>query len=299
MAKKERLKNGLDMLFEDNFHDESGSGGENGGVTKIRISLIEPDKNQPRTQFDPDKLAELSDNISRHGLLQPILVRPLENGGYRIVAGERRWRAARMASLEEVPVVMRELSDLEAAQISLIENLQREDLNPLEEARAYQRLIDEFGMTQERVAESVCKSRAAVANSVRLLKLAEPVQKLLENKAITVGHAKLLCGIDDEKIQTSLADDCVKNKLTVRELEKVIADKAKADGKTQKKTKKPDFADPFRKFSVETEMSFKQLYGIDAKVNREKGGKVSMKLTFGSEEELQNALAKLSEKFDN
>ena len=299
MAKKERLKNGLDMLFEDNFHDEPDSGGENGGVTKIRISLIEPDKNQPRTQFDPDKLAELSDNISRHGLLQPILVRPLENGGYRIVAGERRWRAARMASLEEVPVVIRELSDLEAAQISLIENLQREDLNPLEEARAYQRLIDEFGMTQERVAESVCKSRAAVANSVRLLKLAEPVQKLLENKTITVGHAKLLCGIDDEKIQTSLADDCVKNKLTVRELEKVIADKAKADGKTQKKTAKNDFADPFKKFSTEIELCVRRIYGRQARVNKEKGGKVSMTLIFENEEELQNALTNFSDRYDN
>lgn len=301
MSKKDRLKNGLDMLFEDNFHDEPEKDAESKEkpVQTVRISLIEPDKNQPRTQFDTDRLTELSDNISRHGLLQPILVRPIENGGYRIVAGERRWRAARMAALDEVPVIIREMTDFEAAQISLIENLQREDLNPIEEAKAYRRLIDDFGMTQETVAESVGKSRAAVANSVRLLKLAKPVQELVGNKTLTVGHAKALAGIEDEKMQIQLSNECVSCKLTVRELEKAIAAKTRGNEKPLKNDKKLDFADPFKKFSVETAMSFKQLYGIDAKLNKEKGGKVSMKLTFGSEQELQEMLAKLSDKLEN
>lgn len=286
MAKKERMKNGLDMLFEDNFHEQESEGA---GQT-VRISLIEPDKNQPRTQFDEERLAELSQNISRHGLLQPILVRPLENGGYRIVAGERRWRAARMAGLEEVPVVIRELTDFEAAQISLIENLQREDLNPIEEAKAYKRLIDDFGMTQEQVAESVSKSRAAVANSVRLLKLEGSVQTLLEEKKITVGHAKILCGIDNAEQQEKLAEKCALNKLTVRELEKEINEQS-IPKKPYVRT--PDFADPFRKFAVETEASLRELYGVEAKVSREKEGKVSLKLTFSNEEELRKMLSKL------
>jgi ParB family chromosome partitioning protein len=297
MAKKERLKNGLDMLFEDNFHDDPESGGTT-AVQTIRISLIEPDKNQPRTQFDEEKLRELSENIAIHGVLQPILVRPLDNGSYRIVAGERRWRASRMAGLNEVPVVIRDLTDYEAAQISLIENLQREDLNPIEEAKAYQRLIDEFDMTQEQIAKSVGKSRAGIANSVRLLKLPDEVQKYVESKEISVGHAKLLCGIPDEKQIADLAKACIEKKLTVRELETLISN-SEEKIKPQKTKKTADFADPFRKFSVETAMSFKQLYGIDAKVSKEKGGKVSMKMTFANEEEMQEILAKLSDKLEN
>lgn len=294
MAKKDRLKNGLDLLFEDNFHDEPESAEESGGVKTLRISLVEPDKNQPRTDFDPEKLQELADNIMRHGVLQPILVRPLSNGSYKIVAGERRWRASRMAGLSEIPVVIRELSDHDAAQIALIENLQREDLNPIEEARAFCRLMTDFEMTQEMVGEAVGKSRAAVANSQRLLKLEDEVQKLVAQKKISVGHAKVLCGLSGEK-QLEFARKCVGDELTVRQLESEISRSEKVKPKSEPKT---DFGDPFGKFSVETQMSFKQLYGIDTKLGKEKNGGFSMKFTFKNEAELKEMIARLAEKLD-
>ena len=168
MAKKSKMDRGLDSLFFDNSIDEiarsdSESGknddGEN-GISTVRISLIEPDKNQPRSEFDEDALNELAENIRQHGVLQPILVRPLDNGGYKIVAGERRWRAARLAGLDEIPVYIKELTDLEAAEISLIENIQRKDLTPLEEATAYQTLMETYGLTQQQVAEAVGRSRS-------------------------------------------------------------------------------------------------------------------------------------------
>jgi ParB family chromosome partitioning protein len=203
-----------------------------------------------------------------------------------------------MAGLSEVPVVIRELTDYEAAQISLIENLQREDLNPIEEAKAYQRLIDEFDMTQEQIAKSVGKSRAGIANSVRLLKLPDEIQKYVEEKKLSVGHAKLLCGISDEKKLLEFSQLCIDKKLTVRELETAISN-AETKSKASKPKKTSDFADPFKKLSVETALSFKQLYGIDAKVSKEKGGKVSMKMTFANEQEMQDVLAKFSDKLDN
>ena len=190
MAKKSKMDRGLDSLFFDNSIDEitrsdsesvKNDDGEN-GISTVRISLIEPDKNQPRSEFDEDALNELAENIRQHGVLQPILVRPLDNGGYKIVAGERRWRAARLAGLDEIPVYIKELTDLEAAEISLIENIQRKDLTPLEEAAAYQTLMETYGLTQQKVAEAVGRSRSAVANSIRLLSLSENVQEMLRDK---------------------------------------------------------------------------------------------------------------------
>ena len=228
MTKKSKMDRGLDSLFFDNSIDEitrsdsesvKNDDGKN-GISTVRISLIEPDKNQPRSEFDEDALNELAENIRQHGVLQPILVRPLDNGGYKIVAGERRWRAARLAGLDEIPVYIKELTDLEAAEISLIENIQRKDLTPLEEAAAYETLMETYGLTQQQVAEAVGRSRSAVANSVRLLSLSENVQEMLRDKKLTEGHAKVLAGVADKDTQEKLAAECIEKSWTVRELEK-------------------------------------------------------------------------------
>lgn len=297
MAKKDRMGSGLDMLFEDNFHEPEDSG----DVRTLRITLIEPDKNQPRKTFDEEKLNELADNISEHGVLQPILVRPLENGSYQIVAGERRWRASRIAGLSEVPVIIRELDDLQAAQIALIENLQREGLDPIEEAKAYRRLMNDFGMTQEQVAKSVGKSRPGIANSVRLLSLPENIQGMVTSGAISVGHAKLLCGIDDDLLLITLSKKASEG-LSVRQLEDEINTIRSKNTETieNKKDFKPrirEYTDPFKKYAAETKISFRQLCGIETKIARERNGGYSVKFKFNSEDELEDFIGKVSDLF--
>ena len=183
MAKK-KLGQGMDFLFNDNISEEEAKGAQT-----LRISAVEPNKNQPRNKFDENAIVSLADSIRQHGVLQPILVRPVSDGAYQIVAGERRWRAARMAGLTEIPVVIRELDDGQTAQIALIENLQREDLNPVEEALGYQGLMNDYGMTQGEVAQTVGKSRSTIANSLRLIELEDSVKKMLEEGEITPGHA--------------------------------------------------------------------------------------------------------------
>ena len=287
------MKNGLDVLFENNFHEESENGGES--TTTLRLSLLEPDPDQPRTNFDEEKLGELSENIREHGILQPILVRPMDNGSYRIVAGERRWRAARKAGLTEAPVVIRELTDIEAAQISLIENIQREDLDPIEEAAAYSRLMIEFNMTQDQVAKSVGKSRPQIANLVRLLSLPEEVQKMISAGEISVGHGKVLCGVEDFQKIKDFAAEAAKG-LSVRELEKLIA--AGTKPVKSEKPKQPARSlknDEFTKFSITTQEQFKSVYGLNASVNKEKKG-YSLRFDFDSEEELKELISTLSDK---
>ena len=208
------LGGGLDALFEDNASQVQ--------VKKtLRLSEIEPNRSQPRKNFDESLISQLADSISQHGVLQPLLVRPLPTGGYQIVAGERRWRAARMLGMDEIPVVIRELSDLETAQIALIENLQRENLNPIEEALGYRRLQDDFDMKQEDIAKTVGKSRSAVANAVRLLRLPEEVQNLLIDGSLTAGHARALLGFADEVQMIAAAYKAAEGLLTVRQLEKM------------------------------------------------------------------------------
>lgn len=281
---KNRLGNGLDILFDDNLPETSSD------VRDLRISLIEPDKEQPRTEFDEEKLAQLAQSISAHGVLQPILVRPLENGGFRIVAGERRWRAARIAGLTEIPAVSREMTDCEAAQYALIENLQREDLDPIEEAAAYSKLMSDYSMTQEQTAAAVGKSRAAIANSVRLLSLSEPVRELVRNGSLSVGHAKVLCGISDSAKQLALADECVKKSLTVRQLESRLKEKP-PEAKTKSK---PKFADGFAKLALETESSIKNEFGIGAKLKQD-GNAMTLSLKFKNENELKRIMEKLAQ----
>ncbi len=297
MGKKDRMGSGLDLLFEDNFH-ETDTGGES-DVKTLRISLIEPDKEQPRKNFDEAKLKELADNITEHGVLQPILVRPLGNGSYRIVAGERRWRAARLAGLKDVPVIVRELDDSQAAQIALIENLQREDLDPIEEAQAYKRLMDDFGMTQEQLSKSVGKSRPGIANAVRLLTLPEEVRTMVSEGQISVGHAKILCGVTDENDLMILSAKAASG-ISVRELETEIAKLGDGKGEDQSARKKTtaekmkEYTDPFKKYAAETALSIKQQFGAEAKLAKEKGGGCSIKMVFGSKEELEDFIGRLS-----
>ena len=293
MGKKDRLKNGLDLLFEDNFTETESDEQKEHDVTTVRLSLIEPDPDQPRSNFDEEKLDELARNIDRFGILQPILVRPLPNGSYRIVAGERRWRAARKAGLTEAPVVIKELTDEESAKISLVENLQREDLDPIEEAVAYTRLIDEFDMTQDMVGGVVGKSRPQVANILRLLTLPHEVQLMLSAGEISVGHAKVLCGVEDFQKVYDLAVEAKKG-LSVRELEKLVKateqPKKSAADKPQRSLKN----DEFTKFSITTEQQFKSAYGLNAKVKKEKSG-YSLRFDFKSEEELKDLIGRLSD----
>ena len=192
-----------------------------GPETIVKITKVEPNRKQPRKNFDEDALQELADSIKQFGLLQPILVQDRKDY-YEIIAGERRWRAAKLAGLKEVPVIIREYTEKEIVEISLIENIQREDLNPIEEAQAYKRLLEEFNMKQDEVAERVSKSRSAVTNSIRLLKLSNEVQQMLIDDMITTGHARALLSIEDKELQYSLAQRIFDVKLSVRDVEKIM-----------------------------------------------------------------------------
>ncbi len=209
------LGSGLDSLFEQNAAD-AGT-----GVQTLRVSEIEQNRAQPRRHFDDDAITELAQSIQTHGMLQPIVVRPIDGGHYQIVAGERRWRAAKRIGLSEVPVIIRELSDAEAGQIALVENLQRENLSPIEEALGYQTLMQQYQLTQEEVAQIVGRSRPAVANALRLLNLPASVQESLEKGRLTVGHAKALAAIRDPELLLSLAQRACDDRITVREIEQI------------------------------------------------------------------------------
>ncbi len=217
--KKKGLGKGLDALFEDNSYDLEPQGG---GETLIRLSQIEPDKNQPRKFFDEAALEELAASIKEHGLIQPIIVSPLEDDRYRIIAGERRWRACRLAGLEEVPALVRDYTAQEISEISLIENLQREDLNPIEEALGYRNLMDVYGMTQEKIAQTVSKSRSAIANTLRLLTLPEQILDFIKTGDLSAGHARTLIGLEDADLQLALANKMITDELSVRQAEDLV-----------------------------------------------------------------------------
>lgn len=239
MAKR-GLGKGLDSLIPSNVMETTkptlmmeGSKSDD-GTTMVKITMVEPNREQPRKNFDEDSLQELSDSIKQFGLLQPILVQDRKTY-YEIIAGERRWRAAKMAGLKEVPVIIRDLSEQEIVEISLIENIQREDLNPIEEAQAYKRLLTEFNLKQDEVAERVSKSRTAVTNSMRLLKLCEKVQKMVVEEMISTGHARALISIEDPEEQYMVAQKIFDEKLSVREVEKLVKNLHKPP-----KAKKPE-----------------------------------------------------------
>ena len=224
MARRNGLGKGLDSLIGGSLtvpNKEEQNETQQKSNEMMKIRLIEPNRNQPRKQFDEDSLMELAESIKLYGVIQPIIVCK-KDSHYEIIAGERRWRAAKMAGLKEVPVIVKDYTEKEIAEISLVENLQRDDLNPIEEAKAYERLIKEYQLKQEEVAERVAKSRTVITNSLRLLKLSDKVQTMLMEGLITVGHAKVLLGISSKEQQEEIAEHIIDEKLSVRELENYI-----------------------------------------------------------------------------
>ncbi len=219
MSKK---PSGLDFLFADNYIENVAATATVNGPQTLRVSEIEPKADQPRKHFDQEALEQLADSISKHGLLQPIIVRESSGGFYQIIAGERRWRASKMAGLLEVPVIIMEADALKAAEIAIIENIQREDLNPYEEASAYQSLINQYDLTQEQVAEKVGKSRSAVANTMRLLELPEEVLEMLKTGDISAGHARALLGLKDKELIVDTAQKILTHSLSVRDTEVLV-----------------------------------------------------------------------------
>ncbi len=233
MAKNKGLGRGLDAIFDENTFSEAAS---EKSVTEVSIFDIDPKENQPRKSFDSEKLAQLADSISANGVLQPILVRKMGER-YEIIAGERRFRASKLAGLSTVPVVVMDASDMEAAKFALIENIQREDLNPYEEAKAYHAMIKEYDMSQEEIAVQIGKSRSAIANSLRLLDLPESIVKMLVDGNLTQGHARTLLGLMNKSMMLPLAERCVNRNLSVRELETAVKT---ANRETERKNKEED-----------------------------------------------------------
>ncbi len=259
--KKSGLGRGLSSLLADNSIEENSAA----GAVKLNILDIEPNKEQARKQFDEAALSELADSIAQHGVLQPLLVRPIIGGGYQLIAGERRWRASRIAGLTQVPVIIKELSDDEAAVISLIENLQREDLNPVEEALGFASLIKDFSLTQEEAAKRVGKSRPVVANALRILKLPEKVLDLVRENKLSAGHARAIAAVEDEKTVLLIAETVVAKGLSVRATEKMVkALTAEKKASSTKKSTRPTFFD-------EVELALNNSLGRKAKVITQSG----------------------------
>ncbi|MCI6136941.1 MAG: ParB/RepB/Spo0J family partition protein [Oscillospiraceae bacterium] len=259
-AKKGGLGRGLDALFADNSIEEIAST----SAVKLKIMDIEPNRDQPRKIFNEDALAELADSIAKHGVIQPLLVRPMPDGSYQLVAGERRWRASRMAGLTEVPVVIKELSDDEAMALALIENLQREDLNAIEEAQGIKALMDTLSLTQDEAAERVGKSRPAVANALRLLKLPDSVIALVSDGKLSPGHARALLGFKDEQDIIETADLIIEKGLTVRDVEKIV----------KKRNKEPKAEKPAARrasYYDEVELALTDFLGRKVKVGTKPG----------------------------
>lgn len=282
MAKKQSgLGKGLGALMLENNTDSMVS------TDTLAINDIIPNKEQPRKTFDETALQELSDSIAQHGVLQPLLVRPLTTGGYQLVAGERRWRASRLAGLKEVPVIIKELSDTEAMEIAIIENLQREDLNPIEEAEGLQALIDKCGYTQEEVATSVGKSRPAITNALRLLRLPEDVRQMTKDGDISAGHARALLAFDNEAMMCECAKQIVEKKLTVRDVEK-MAKRPKASKTKASSTGARD------SFYDEVELALSEALGTKVKVynGRSKGTLEIEFYTLDDLKNIANAIAK-------
>lgn len=277
MAPKNRgLGRGLDALLFDNSLD----GEESASVSTLSIGEIEPNRDQPRQNFDEEALNELASSIAEHGVLQPLIVRPTPDGGYQLVAGERRWRAARIAGLTEVPVIVKTLTDSEVSVIALIENLQRENLNPMEEAEGIQKLIDEFDFTQEQAAQKLGKSRSALTNTLRLMSLPEKVRDLVSDDFLTQGHARALLGINDKSKICDAADAVISKRLSVRETEKLVKsiNAQSVPGSTRIHKRDPFFS--------EVELSISSSSGRKVSVKEgKKGGKIEIE--FFDKEDLQ------------
>lgn len=278
-GKKGGLGKGLDAIFAENDTESENS------AVMLKIGEIEPNRSQPRREFNEETLGELADSIAQHGVLQPLLVRPIPGGGYQIVAGERRWRAARMAGVSELPAVVREMNDGEVMELALIENLQREDLNPLEEAQGYQSLIETYGLTQDEVAKTVGKSRPAVTNALRLLRLPLDIRELVNRGTLSAGHARTLLSFQDEGQMRKAAEAAVRDGISVRELEK-MAQKAGQQPKSHSAAKK-------NRYYSEVELALKEDLGRIVHVSGTKK-KGILRIEFYGEKDLQELLRQFS-----
>lgn len=289
MAKRSSLGKGLDALFIDNTTEDKT-------ITNLKISQIEPNKEQPRTDFDQELLSELADSIRVHGVIQPLVVRPLDKGGYQIVAGERRWRAARMAGLDELPVVIRELDDNQTLEIAIIENLQREDLNPVELALGYRALIQEYGLTQEQVADKLGKSRPVIANTVRLLSLPQTVLDNVRHGNLSQGHARALLALEDEGLIEQVAERVLKDKLLVRDIEK-LAKRIKTGENLldprEVKSSANEAATWGDNYYAEMELALSQELGRKVKITNH-GRKSTLELEFYDKNELADIAERLT-----
>ena len=298
MALKRGLGKGLDSLIPTNVMMESevkhatvstASSAEEGkdGTLMVKLSKVEPNREQPRKNFDEDSLQELAESLKQFGMLQPILV---QNRGddYEIIAGERRWRAAKIAGLKEVPVIVRELTDQEIVEISLIENIQREDLNPIEEAQAYKRLLTEFHLKQDEVAERVSKSRTAVTNSMRLLKLCDEVQKMVVDDMISTGHARALISIEDPEEQYLIAQKIFDEKLSVREVEKLVKDLYKPPKPPKEENK------TLQAIYQEISERLKQSLSTKVSVSAKQNGAGKIEIEFYNHEDLERLLERIT-----
>ena len=301
-AKKSGLGRGLDALFPEKTKtapqksapikkekpiaqkNQEETTESHKGEKVVKISKVEPNRDQPRKKFDEDALLELSESIKQYGILQPLLVSD-KNGYYEIIAGERRWRAAKLAGLKEVPVIIKEFNDQQVVEISLIENIQREDLNPIEEAMAYKRLIDEFHLKQDGIAERVSKSRTAVTNSLRLLKLDERVQQMLIDEMISAGHARAILAIADKNTQASVAMKVFDEKLSVRETEKLVKHIVEPP---KKATKQLNTAEDAIYESLEEKM--KGIIGTRVFIHRKKNNKGKIEIEYYSRDELERII---------
>lgn len=276
------LGSGLDSLFSDNTTEVQ--------VKKtLRITEIEPNREQPRKNFSDEAITALAESIRDHGMLQPILVRPMEDGSYRIVAGERRWRAARMLGLDEVPVNIKEMTDTEAAQLALIENLQRENLNPVEEAMGFKELIEKYGMTQDAVAKTIGRSRSSVSNSMRILALPDRILNMVEDGELSLGHAKALLSFENEDLMIATAVKAANGGLTVRQVERAAQKSLEnEDEQSEKSNRRID------NYFVEVELSLKEALGRKVKVDYGKN-KGALTLEFYDKDDLAAIVKRLAE----
>ncbi len=288
--KKGGLGKGLGALIPDSGAGKNKEEKASAAELTLDINKVEPNRKQPRKQFNEDSLIELSENIKQYGIIQPLLVKE-RDGYYEIIAGERRWRAAKMAGLTEVPVIIKDISEQEIVEISLIENIQREDLNPIEEAQAYKRLLDEFHLKQDEVADRVNKSRTAVTNSMRLLKLDERVQQMLIEDLISTGHARAILGIANPEQQYEFAQQVLDKKLSVRDVEKEV--KRLQQEASKKTAEAPKIDEKLAAILSEQEEKLKGILGTKVSINAKDSQKGKIEIEYYSADDLDVLIGKL------
>ncbi|MBR5917836.1 MAG: ParB/RepB/Spo0J family partition protein [Lachnospiraceae bacterium] len=276
-------KRGLDLLIKSNVEDAEVSEKYKNSIVMMNISKVVPNRSQPRKNFNEDALNELADSIKEHGIIEPLIVQDRKDH-YEIIAGERRWRAANIAGLTEVPIIIKDLTELEIVELALIENIQREDLNPIEEAQAYKRLIDEFNLKQDEVADKVSKSRTAITNTMRLLKLCPEVQQMLIDEMISAGHARALLGIENAQVQSELAQQAFDQKMSVREIEKLVRNIGKEKKAKAKKDEQISIA------YKEYENKLKEKLGTKVNINLKENGSGKIEIEFYSNDDFERII---------